>query len=153
VFTHHFSKGQQGAKASIDRASGSGVFGRDPDAIGTLTELETLENEDKNKYVLEWTLREFKSPCASTWEFIFPCHVRNDLLQVRKTTGSGGRPKSLFPEQVIEAVKTQTNKTVKSIAKLLETSESTIKRIVKDSYTMRIENGQIIIDDSDSKGF
>jgi RecA-family ATPase len=153
VFTHHFSKGQQGAKASIDRASGSGVFGRDPDAIGTLTELETLENEDKNKYKLEWTLREFISPPVTNWEFIFPCHVRNDILNNRKNAGSGGRPKSLFPEQVMEAVQTQSNKTIANIAKILNTSTSTIKRIVTTSYTMRIENGQIVIDDSDSKGF
>lgn len=36
---HHHSKGSQGAKASRDRASGSGVFSRDPDALLDLIEL------------------------------------------------------------------------------------------------------------------
>ena len=33
IDAHHHSKGSQGQKKSIDRASGSGVFGRDPDCI------------------------------------------------------------------------------------------------------------------------
>lgn len=40
IYCHHHSKGFQGAKRSIDRASGSGVFGRDPDAILDMVELE-----------------------------------------------------------------------------------------------------------------
>ncbi len=40
IYCHHHSKGFQGGKRSIDRASGSGVFGRDPDAILDLVELE-----------------------------------------------------------------------------------------------------------------
>lgn len=40
IYCHHHSKGFQGSKRSIDRASGSGVFGRDPDAILDMVELE-----------------------------------------------------------------------------------------------------------------
>ena len=40
VDSHHHSKGAQGQKKSIDRGSGSGVFGRDPDAILDLIELD-----------------------------------------------------------------------------------------------------------------
>ncbi|VGO14762.1 hypothetical protein PDESU_03331 [Pontiella desulfatans] len=40
---HHHSKGGQGAKRSADRASGSGVFARDPDALLDLIELEAEE--------------------------------------------------------------------------------------------------------------
>lgn len=40
IYCHHHSKGFQGSKRSIDRASGSGVFGRDPDAILDLVELD-----------------------------------------------------------------------------------------------------------------
>lgn len=39
IYCHHHSKGYQGDKRSIDRASGSGVFGRDPDAILDMVEL------------------------------------------------------------------------------------------------------------------
>ena len=33
IYCHHHSKGLQGQKSSMDRASGSGVFARDPDAL------------------------------------------------------------------------------------------------------------------------
>lgn len=40
IYCHHHSKGSQGGKRSMDRASGSGVFARDPDALIDLIELE-----------------------------------------------------------------------------------------------------------------
>ena len=43
IYCHHHSKGYQGGKRSMDRASGSGVFARDPDALLDLTELEPSE--------------------------------------------------------------------------------------------------------------
>ena len=46
IYTHHFAKGAAGAKESMDRASGSGVFARDPDAILTITPLALDEDQD-----------------------------------------------------------------------------------------------------------
>jgi RecA-family ATPase len=40
IYCHHHSKGAQGGKRAMDRASGSGVFARDPDALMDLTELD-----------------------------------------------------------------------------------------------------------------
>ena len=40
IYCHHHSKGSQGQKRSMDRASGSGVFARDPDALLDLIELD-----------------------------------------------------------------------------------------------------------------
>lgn len=40
IYCHHHSKGAQGGKRSMDRASGSGVFARDPDAMLDMIELE-----------------------------------------------------------------------------------------------------------------
>lgn len=40
IYCHHHSKGQQGQKRSMDRASGSGVFARDPDALIDMLELD-----------------------------------------------------------------------------------------------------------------
>ena len=39
IYCHHHSKGAQGGKRSMDRASGSGVFARDPDAMLDMTAL------------------------------------------------------------------------------------------------------------------
>lgn len=52
IYCHHHSKGSQGGKKSMDRASGSGVFARDPDALIDLVELELsedLQKAQKNK--------------------------------------------------------------------------------------------------------
>lgn len=54
IYCHHHSKGAQGGKKSMDRASGSGVFARDPDALLDLIELETTEDlvkQEENKAV------------------------------------------------------------------------------------------------------
>lgn len=54
VYCHHHSKGSQGQKASMDRASGSGVFGRDADAMLDLIELEFTEafvKQQENEYM------------------------------------------------------------------------------------------------------
>ena len=54
IYCHHHSKGSQGNKKSMDRASGSGVFARDPDALLDLIELETTDElmaQEENKAV------------------------------------------------------------------------------------------------------
>ncbi len=52
IYCHHHSKGAQGGKRSMDRASGSGVFARDPDAMLDMTELtptDAIRDQLKNK--------------------------------------------------------------------------------------------------------
>ena len=49
IYCHHHSKGSQGSKRSMDRASGSGVFARDPDALLDLIELPIGENLRKQE--------------------------------------------------------------------------------------------------------
>ncbi len=70
IYCHHFSKGAQDSKSPIDRASGSGVFARDADAILTLTELQ-----EPGGFLLECILREFKSPPPLYLRFVYPLHV------------------------------------------------------------------------------
>ena len=48
IYCHHHSKGAQGMKRAIDRASGSGVFARDPDA-----QLDMIELEDPVEEIAE----------------------------------------------------------------------------------------------------
>ena len=54
IYCHHHSKGSQGGKRSMDRASGSGVFARDPDALLDMIELpvsEQLRKSEEDKAV------------------------------------------------------------------------------------------------------
>lgn len=62
IYCHHHSKGSQGGKKSMDRASGSGVFARDPDALLDLIELEptdALLKQEENKAIC--------AACKGTW--------------------------------------------------------------------------------------
>lgn len=54
IDSHHHSKGNQGQKRSIDRGSGSGVFGRDPDAILDLIELDI--SKDRRQQLIDRTV-------------------------------------------------------------------------------------------------
>jgi len=54
IFSHHYSKGNQSNKAAIDRSSGAGTWGRDPDTIVSVT-----QNEKENCYSVDFSLRDF----------------------------------------------------------------------------------------------
>lgn len=99
IYCHHHSKGAQGNKKSSDRASGSGVFARDPDAMLDMIELvidqdtrvkagNALDADyDQTQQVSAWrietTLREFPSTKPVDCFFNYPLHVIDewDLLK------------------------------------------------------------------------
>ena len=67
---YHHSKGIQGGKRSMDRASGSGVFARDPDALLDLIELELSEDllkQEENKAVCAACI-DHLDRYSKTWE-------------------------------------------------------------------------------------
>jgi len=84
IYAHHHSKGSQGSKASMDRASGSGVFARDADALLDMIELripKEREEEAKAEYgekctawKLDATLREFQRIEPVNLFFSYPLH-------------------------------------------------------------------------------
>ncbi len=75
VYAHHFSKGAQGAKRSIDRMSGSGVFARDADTVVTLT-----EHTEPGCLVVESTLRNLPPAEPFVMQLDVPLmHARMDL--------------------------------------------------------------------------
>lgn len=89
IYCHHHSKGAQGGKKSMDRASGSGVFARDPDALLDLTELEitdTLTKQQQDRAfckVCENWLRRFLPSLdekASQDDLVTPTAIR-DIAQ------------------------------------------------------------------------
>jgi len=97
IVAHHFSKGQQGQKTNHDRMSGSGVFGRDPDALVTLT---AIQDED-NAYKMEGTLREFKALEPIGVRFEYPIHVVEEGLEQGSIEGE--KKTSVTKEQISEA--------------------------------------------------
>lgn len=84
IYVHHHSKGSQIGKRSMDRASGSGVFARDPDALLDIVELaHEADDGDRSAWRMEATLREFKPwPPLEMW-FDFPIHVYDEDGELR----------------------------------------------------------------------
>ena len=84
IYAHHHSKGAQGAKASMDRASGSGVFARDADALLDMIELRIPKEKAEEvaeeygagatAWRLEATLREFQRIEPVNLFFSYPLH-------------------------------------------------------------------------------
>lgn len=112
IYCHHHSKGA-GAKYSnaMDRASGSGVFARDPDAILDMTELSTGETEykyrdyykDANTSLSAWemtyTLRSFPPRYGSRLWFDHPIHRPDDLNILRNAKYKNGNNRGKGGEQ------------------------------------------------------
>lgn len=89
IYCHHHSKGSQGKKRSADRASGSGVFARDPDALIDMIELfadddmkasekavlgTDIDPDSLTAWRIEMTLREFPSRKPQDVWFSWPLH-------------------------------------------------------------------------------
>lgn len=81
IYCHHQSKGAQGFKTAMDRASGSGVFARDPDAMLDVSELvldedgEQMPEADGTPFEATWITREFRPPATQKVWFRYPVHV------------------------------------------------------------------------------
>ena len=97
VYCHHHSKGFQGAKRAIDRGSGSGVFGRDPDAILDVAPLELPEKRamqlDKTTcWRVSVTLREFATPDPIDLFYRYPVHLNDANGELAKYKVEGEDP-------------------------------------------------------------
>lgn len=102
---HHHSKGAQGTKRTMDRASGSGVFARDPDALLDLSPL-VVPDEEKDAldgataWRLSATLREFKEPEPINVYFRYPVHeLAGDEARAWKVEGEEEPYKRLTPKE------------------------------------------------------
>lgn len=108
IYCHHHSKGASGKYANAaDRASGSGVFARDPDAILDMRELNIDGLTDKYKadhanacdiltgWEISGTLREFAPMQNKRVWFDYPVHAadENNYLAIAtySDTGNSGR--------------------------------------------------------------
>lgn len=73
IYCHHHSKGAQGGKRSMDRASGSGVFARDPDAMIDMIELplnDSVIDRQKNMEICRALRNLIKKNALSEFEKI-----------------------------------------------------------------------------------
>jgi len=158
VYSHHFSKGAAAKYGNAaDRASGSGVFTRDPDAILAMSELRLDESDiaayrkvhkgTPNVTPTGWrissTLREFPTPPDFDIWFDWPLHrpdsegvLRDKSDQAPRGVGKGqesevvtvGKLESQFD---LELVGTNDNAVAKStLCERLEAGEATVEKLV-----------------------
>lgn len=94
IYCHHHSKGAQSGKAVADRASGSGVFSRDADAILDLMQLRptsslpswAVDAPKATAWRVSAVLREFEEPAPKNVWFRYPVHLpdaENCLAEAR----------------------------------------------------------------------
>ena len=109
ICCHHHSKGAQGAKFSMDRASGSGVFARDPDALLDMIQINPRDagkslEKGQTAWRISCTLREFETPEDIDVIFDHPVHrLTSELKDAKPMSGAD----SLTNSKRGNAVKTE----------------------------------------------
>ena len=175
VYSHHFSKGAASKYGNAaDRASGSGVFSRDPDAILAMSELNVDEGKVATYREVRrgapgvvptgWrvsaTLREFPTPPDFDIWFDWPLHVPDEARVLASTSDRGeqgvGKGQSRKVDSV-EELETQffmeTDVTgdnamaTDDLMALLGFSESKLKRLVSTS-SKKLKRATVITPES-----
>lgn len=173
IYCHHHSKGIQGNKRSMDRASGSGVFARDPDALLDLIELDAQDmisrtdipemvkasKEGATAWRIEGTLREFpKFPPVNLW-FRYPVHDLDNAgaLTMADTADSkppwqkGAEKVKQKKQRKVEQLGTAYDATQKNgvaniadLAEYMSVSSRTVRNYIKDSKEFKIEGKNMV---------
>lgn len=172
IYCHHHSKGVQVGKRSMDRASGSGVFARDPDALLDMIELELDEDlrasaqvameltpeeaERLTAWRIDGTLREFPKFKPIDMFFNYPVHVMDSrkILTDAKAEGTPKPKKSRKErelEKKLEIVKTYEMQksfddmvTLKGMADQLQMSDRTLRRHIANIDQLEIKDGYVV---------
>lgn len=164
IYCHHHSKGDQSWKRSMDRASGSGVFARDVDALLDMIELE-LPQYRRRDGITAWrvtgTLREFPSfPPVDVW-FDYPLHVLEHFapeenvaphhelpphqraMNARKTKEQKLRERKRRLEAAFDICAADGPVTVSTLAEYLDVSQQTIRNSVDEHPGFTRKGGEI----------
>jgi len=99
IYCHHHSKGAQGGKAAMDRASGSGVFARDPDALVDFLQMkvpsENLDSPTDTGWKISYTLREFPPMQEDYFWYRHPLHEHDEegvICRALPESETGSKP-------------------------------------------------------------
>jgi len=161
IYAHHHAKGAMGARKAQDRASGSGVFARDPDAILDIIELnipDELQNQilppsGSNLYCSPWrlegSLREFPNFKPINFWYDYPLHVLDKNGQLDRLYANGdpknnlnkspNHQKTLDLEQLEEVysklkTKPTNSANLKAMAEKLGITDKTLRKKIADEF-------------------
>ena len=167
IYCHHHSKGAQGGKKAMDRASGSGVFARDPDAMIDIVPLEETvdyvdnerDNPNEKPYRIEFILREFPSPEPKNILFRWPLHIVTESEAVKALEPQGSplgnlsksSKRSSTPEKRSKELETayaacsiEKPVTLKALANYLGVGERTVRNYVEESENFYVKYGCVL---------
>lgn len=168
IYCHHHSKGYQGEKRALDRASGSGVFARDPDAQLDMIQLE-LSEETRNTVLdgnetawrLEGNLREFRNFRPRNFWFRYPLHVLDVNGDLNSSFPEGSRDSNLakgkkrntpatrreLVDIAYDALSLEPVITTKMMAEYLNVQERTVRNYINGDYPDKyfVKNGIVLL--------
>lgn len=165
IYCHHHSKGYQGSKKSMDRASGSGVFARDPDALLDMVELESVDKDlsaGRTAWRIDGTLREFaRFEPVNLW-FDYPVHYIDSTgelaklqpeaelapwqkgLKNRKSKEAKANDRKNALDMAFDALNIGDGLVrVSELAEYLGVSDKTIKRRVTETKKYEVDYGMV----------
>jgi hypothetical protein len=103
AYAHHFAKGNASAKEAIDRQSGSGVFGRDPDSLLIFT-----AHEEEGAFTVDTILRNFAPISQFVVRWHYPMMEPDDNLDPSKLKQVAGRKKEHDPAFILGKIANNT---------------------------------------------
>jgi hypothetical protein len=99
AFGHHFSKGNQAGKESIDRIGGSGVFARDPDTILTMT-----KHEQEDAFAIDPVLRNFPPVEPFVVRRVHPLMKRDESLDPKALKKSAAQTEKYSDDVILSSL-------------------------------------------------
>ena len=138
IYCHHHSKGAQGFKKAMDRASGSGVFARDPDAQLDMLEIEPpddyMDANTDTAWQIESSLREFPNIIPKRIWFRYPLHEEEAEGELKHqpiaNSGKSGRPSKIDDDKIemyFDQYAVDGYVKLKDIANALEVHENSVR--------------------------
>jgi hypothetical protein len=150
IYVHHHSKGSQMAKEAIDRTSGAGSWGRDPDTLLDLTEHEQSTPEE-NVLTAEFITRLFHRvpKFVVRWEFpLLVCDNEGldpEELKAPKKAGRKKNNSTLEILAVLRSVDSQGGASAKTLAEnTLQSKSTTLRRLRELMASQRVVKAPII---------
>lgn len=108
IFAHHYAKGTASDKSAIDRASGSGVWARDPDCMVFFS-----PHEEDDSMIVETSLRNFEGmpPFCVRWDYpLWEIDTQLDPLEHKGSRKKNDKKQdSLFNQMVLKKILTDLN--------------------------------------------
>jgi RecA-family ATPase len=138
VINHHFAKGDAAAKEAIDRASGSGVWARDPDGLISLT-----PHQLEDHYTVTVDVRSFAKPADFVIRWEHPRFYSDgdaDPQELRQSRG--GRPAATSLEKFVACINMDEDipyaDLMRRTSTILKVSERTCHRYLKKALNQKL---------------